>query len=59
MKDCKLLTNAEMKIRLKEMEYEYAAIQNRIQKDLSRLQELDKAYNVMQIELNKRLKGMI
>ena len=58
-KEYNLMTNAELKIHLIELENEYQAIQCKIRDEMSRMQELDKLYVKAQCELKKRIKGVI
>lgn len=51
------LSNAELRIKLKNMEDEYEAIKAKITKDLERMKILDKEYISMKQVLNKRTKG--
>ena len=51
------LSNAELRIKLKNMEDEYEAIKAKITKDLERMKFLDKEYISMKQVLNKRTKG--
>ena len=58
-KQYNLMSNAEIKIHLIELENEYEAIKSNVKKEMSRMQELDKMYMKANTELNKRTKGMM
>jgi hypothetical protein len=58
-KQYNLMSNAEIKIHLMELENEYEAIKCNVQKEISRMQELDNMYIKANTELNKRIKGTI
>lgn len=53
------MSNAELRIRMKEMENEYEALQNQMKQQMERMQKLDKEYNKIQVILSKRNKGII
>lgn len=54
-----LLSNAEIKIQLKEMEDEYEALKTKIKRNLERMDVLDKKYLQLKEILTKRTKGFI
>jgi hypothetical protein len=54
-----LLSNAELKVRLKEYELEYEALKVKVNEYLKRMSELDDKYNKTKEELNNRTKGII
>lgn len=53
------MSNAELRVRMKEMENEYEALQNQMKQKMERMQKLDKEYNQIQVILAKRNKGII
>lgn len=57
MENIELYSNAELRIKLKNMEDEYEAIKTKIQHSLERMEELDKSYNKTKELLFKRTKG--
>lgn len=54
-----LMSNAELKIYLKETEFEYEATQTRIKQDIAKMKMLDEKYLKIKEILNKRIKGKI
>lgn len=57
--DLNMMSNAELKIHLKEIEFEYEALQNKMQQDLRKLRDLDEKYVKVKTIINKRTKGWI
>ena len=57
--DLNMMSNAELKIKLKELEFEYEALQNKIKNDVERMEQLDKKYIQIAEILQKRTKGII
>lgn len=53
------LSNAELKIKMHELENEYTAIQNNIKNLIEKLEILDKKYLFIKKILENRLKGFI
>ncbi len=51
------LSNAELNIKLKELENEYAVLQQKMMHMLNKMEELDKKYISIKEILNKRTKG--
>lgn len=54
-----LMTNAELKIQMQEMENEYEALKVKIKQDIERMEILDKKYIFLKEILNKRTNGTI
>lgn len=54
-----MMSNAELKIHMKEMEYEYEALKIKLKECIDRMSELDKNYSQMSETLQKRTKGII
>lgn len=57
--DLNMMSNAELKIKLKELEFEYEALQNKVKNDVERMEQLDKKYVQIAEILQKRTKGII
>ena len=57
--DIKMMSNAELKVQMKEMEFEYEALQNKMKEMIARMEILDKKYSQLRDELYKRTKGQI
>lgn len=57
--DLNMMSNAELKIKLKELEFEYEALQNKVKNDFERMGQLDKKYIQIAEILQKRTKGII
>lgn len=57
--DIKMMSNAELKIHMKELEFEYDALKNKIRNDLGRMAILDKKYAQIVEVLHNRTKGII
>lgn len=57
--DANLMSNAELKIQMKECEYEYEALKNQIRSCMERMSVLDKKYIQYNNILQKRTKGII
>jgi hypothetical protein len=57
--DLNMMSNAELKIKLKELEFEYEALQNKVKNDVERMGQLDKKYIQIAEILQKRTKGII
>lgn len=57
--DLNMMSNAELKIKLKELEFEYEALQNKVKNDVERMEQLDKKYIQIAEILQKRTKGII
>lgn len=55
--DFNLLSNAELKIKMNEMENEYESLKNKINTILNRMEELDNKYDKLKTILNKRTRG--
>lgn len=49
-----MMSNSEIKLHMMNLENEYKSIQNNIKKEATRMSELDKEYNNLKKELNKR-----
>lgn len=54
-----LMSNAEIKIQMTEMEFEYEALKNKIKNCMERMSVLDKKYAQFSDVLQKRTKGRI
>lgn len=54
-----MMSNAELRIHMKEMENEYEALQNTIKKCMTRMMELDDKYNKAKEIMHKRTKGWV
>jgi hypothetical protein len=54
-----LMSNAEIKIHMKEMENEYEALQMKIKQCMLRMEELDKNYIKAKEVMQKRTKGWV
>lgn len=57
--DLNLMSNAELKVKLKEMEFEYEALQSKVRLSLEKMKELDDKYTKVKEIINKRTKGII
>ena len=57
--DIKMMSNAELKILMKEMEFEYEALKTKIKTSMDRMSQLDKKYTQISEVLYKRTKGII
>lgn len=53
------MSNAELRIRLTEMEHEYEVLKRKIQDYLSKMESLDVKYNEVKQMLQKRTRGKI
>lgn len=53
------LSNAELKIKLTQMEHEYEVLKRKIQDSLARMEELDMQYNEVKTALQCRTRGKI
>ena len=54
-----MLSNAELKILMKEMEFEYEALKSKIKVSMDRMSQIDKKYAQISEILQKRTKGII
>ena len=54
-----MMSNAEIKVAMKELEFEYEALKTKIKKIIDRMDEIDKKYISYSNLLNKRSKGII
>ncbi len=54
-----MMSNAELKIYMKEMEYEYEALKIKLKDCIDRMDKLDKNYSLASQTLQKRTKGVI
>ena len=56
MEELKLneMSNSELKLKLLSYENEFEVLKNKIEKHITRMNELDKEYNKIQTELKKR-----
>lgn len=54
-----MLSNAELKVRMKEMELEYEALKSKIKECMDRMELLDKQYIQIKEVYNNRTKGKI
>ena len=54
-----MLSNAELKILMKEMEFEYEALKSKIKVSMDRMSQIDKKYTQISEILQKRTKGII
>jgi hypothetical protein len=59
MLDINKLSNAELKIKLTEMEHEYEVLKKKTMNNVTRMEELDKQYNEVKEALLKRTRGKI
>jgi hypothetical protein len=57
--DLNMMSNAELKVQMKELEFEYEALKVKIKKDVERMKQLDKKYLQVVEILQKRTKGII
>ena len=57
--DINMMSNAEIKIAMKELEFEYEALKTKIKEMVGRMDEIDKKYISYSNLLNKRTKGII
>lgn len=57
--DYKEMSNAEIRIKMKEMEDEYETIRLNVKKNVERMDKLDEMYNEAKAILEKRTKGKI
>lgn len=57
--DINMMSNAEIKVAMKELEFEYEALQTKIKNMVDRIDEIDKKYLSLSNLLNKRSKGII
>lgn len=57
--DYKMMSNAELKIAIIEIEHEYEALKNNIKHSIERMKELDKKFISAKNVLDKRTKGII
>ena len=57
--DVKMMSNAELTILMKELEYEYEALKVKIKESMGRMEQLDKKYAQVSEILRKRTKGII
>ena len=55
----KEMSNAEIRIKMKEMEDEYETIRLNVKKNVERMDKLDEMYNEAKAILEKRTKGKI
>lgn len=55
--DYSMLTNAEIRVKLKEFEDEYEAVKNKLEEYITKLEMLDSEYNTLSNILGKRTKG--
>lgn len=54
-----MLSNAELKVKMKEMELEYDALKNKVKECMTKMESLDKKYIQMKEVYNNRTKGRI
>lgn len=54
-----MMSNAELKIAIIEIEHEYEALKNNIKHSIERMKELDKKFISAKNVLDKRTKGII
>lgn len=54
-----MLSNAELKILMKEMEFEYEALKSKIKVSMDRMSQIDNKYAQISEILQKRTKGII
>ena len=57
--DVNMMSNAELKILMKEMEFEYEALKNKIRMSMDKMIQIDKKYTQVLEILHKRTKGVI
>lgn len=57
--DYNIMSNAELKIAIIEMENEYEALKNKIKQSMERMKILDEKYSKAKDVLNKRTRGII
>lgn len=55
----KMMSNAELKVLMKELEFEYEALKTKIKTSMDRMNQLDKKYVQILEILHKRTKGII
>lgn len=58
-KDYELMSNAEIRVKIKEYENEYEAIKVKIKNNLDRMEELDKRFLEAKEVLSSRIKNMV
>ena len=59
MEDLNKLSNAELKLQLKRMEDDYEVLKNQINRNLERMEVLDKEYIKTQEVFQKRTRGKV
>ena len=59
MKNYELMTNAELRVALVEMENEYEAVKENIRKNIEKMTMLDESYDKITTILFSRTKGVI
>ncbi len=59
MKNYELMTNAELRVALVEMENEYEAVKENIRKNIEKMTMLDESYDKIKTILFSRTKGVI
>ena len=57
--DYSIMSNAEIRIKMKEMEDEYEALRKKVKDNVERMDKLDDNYNEARSILEKRTKGKI
>lgn len=57
--EIKMMSNAELKVLMKELEFEYEALKTKIKTSMDRMNQLDKKYAQILEILHKRTKGII
>jgi len=57
--DYSIMSNAEIRIKMKEMEDEYEALRKKVKDNVERMDKLDDDYNEARSILEKRTKGKI
>lgn len=55
--DIKILSNAEINIRKKELEYEYKMSQKKIVEELGKMEKMNNEYNKLNEIYNNRING--
>jgi hypothetical protein len=55
--DIKILSNAEINIRKKELEYEYKMSQKKIVEELEKMEKMNNEYNKLNEIYNNRING--
>ena len=55
--DIKILSNAEINIRKKELEYEYKMSQKKIVEELGKMEKMNNEYNKLSEIYNNRING--